>query len=129
MTRPLELGQYTAIHYGETLAALQPSVGSVGDAIDNALCETTIGLYKTECIRDGSPFRRGRSAASLTWRTSPRRGWLGTTNEGSCTASAESHPQKPRPSTTLDYTPESTPVTHNGLCINRCFNPGEGASR
>jgi hypothetical protein len=96
LTRPLELGQYTAIHYGETLAALQPSVGSVGDAIDNALCETTIGLYKTE---------------------------------GSCTASAESHPQKPRPSTTLDYTPESTPVTHNGLCINRCFNPGEGASR
>ncbi len=26
---------------------------------DNALCETTIGLYKTECIRDGSPFRNG----------------------------------------------------------------------
>jgi putative transposase len=26
---------------------------------DNALCETTIGLYKTECIREGSPFRAG----------------------------------------------------------------------
>ena len=53
--------QYTAIHYGETLmlAGLQPSVGTVGDALDNALCETTIGLYKTECIRDGSPFRTG----------------------------------------------------------------------
>ena len=25
----------------------------------NALAETTIGLYKTECVRDGSPFRRG----------------------------------------------------------------------
>jgi putative transposase len=25
----------------------------------NALAETTIGLYKTECIRDDSPFRRG----------------------------------------------------------------------
>ena len=34
-------------------------VGTVGDALDNALCETTIGLYKTECIRDGSPFRTG----------------------------------------------------------------------
>jgi RNA-directed DNA polymerase len=25
----------------------------------NALCETTIGLYKTESVRDGSPFRTG----------------------------------------------------------------------
>ena len=36
-----------------------PSVGSVGDAYDNALAETTIGLYKNECIRADSPFRRG----------------------------------------------------------------------
>ena len=41
------------------LEGLIPSVGTVGDALDNALCETTIGLYKTECIRDGSPFRNG----------------------------------------------------------------------
>ncbi len=26
---------------------------------DNALAETTIGLYKTEAVRDDSPFRRG----------------------------------------------------------------------
>jgi len=26
---------------------------------DNALAETTIGLYKNECIRADSPFRRG----------------------------------------------------------------------
>ncbi len=53
--------QYTAAHFGDTLmlAGLLPSVGTVGDAYDNALCETTIGLYKTECIRDGSPFRNG----------------------------------------------------------------------
>jgi putative transposase len=41
------------------LAGLTPSVGTVGDALDNALAETTIGLYKTECVRDGSPFRTG----------------------------------------------------------------------
>jgi transposase InsO family protein len=41
------------------LAGLIPSVGTVGDALDDALAETTIGLYKTECIRDGSPFRNG----------------------------------------------------------------------
>ncbi len=53
--------QYTSLRFGETLLlqGLIPSVGSVGDALDNALAETTIGLYKTECIRDGSPFRTG----------------------------------------------------------------------
>jgi putative transposase len=40
-------------------AGLTPSVGPAGDALDNALAETTIGLYKTECVRDGSPFRTG----------------------------------------------------------------------
>ncbi len=38
---------------------MQPSIGTVGDAFDNALAETTIGLYKTECTRPGSPFRTG----------------------------------------------------------------------
>ena len=53
--------QYTAIHFGETLSlsGLRPSIGSVGDAYDNALAEATIGLYKNECIRADSPFRRG----------------------------------------------------------------------
>jgi putative transposase len=53
--------QYTSIHFGQMLmlAGLTPSVGTVGDALDNALAETTIGLYKTECVRDGSPFRTG----------------------------------------------------------------------
>jgi putative transposase len=41
------------------LAGLMPSIGTVGDALDNALAETTIGLCKTECTRDGSPFRNG----------------------------------------------------------------------
>ena len=41
------------------LAGLIPSVGSVGDAYDNALAETTIGHYKTEAVRADSPFRRG----------------------------------------------------------------------
>ena len=58
---PVEPGQYTALRFGETLLleGLTPSIGTVGDALDNALAETTIGLYKTECVRDGSPFRTG----------------------------------------------------------------------
>lgn len=53
--------QYTSVHFGETvsLSGLRPSIGSVGDAYDNALAETTIGLYKNECVRHDSPFRRG----------------------------------------------------------------------
>ena len=53
--------QYTSVRYAESLmlAGLAGSVGTVGDAYDNALAETTIGLYKCECVRDGSPFRDG----------------------------------------------------------------------
>jgi putative transposase len=53
--------QYTSVHFTETLmlGGLAPSIGTVGDALDNALAETTIGLYKTECTREGSPFRNG----------------------------------------------------------------------
>jgi putative transposase len=53
--------QYTSVRFAESLflAGMVPSVGSVGDAYDNALCETIIGLYKTEAVRAGSPFRNG----------------------------------------------------------------------
>ncbi len=45
--------QYTSIHYTEHLQieGIRPSIGSVGDAYDNALMESVIGLFKTECIR------------------------------------------------------------------------------
>ena len=54
------------------LAGLTASGGSVGDAYDSALTETTIGLYKTECAREGSPFRNGpiRTLADLEEITS-----------------------------------------------------------
>jgi transposase InsO family protein len=49
--------QYTSLRFTEHLALEQiaPSIGTVGDAYDNALMESIIGLYKTECIRPG-PF-------------------------------------------------------------------------
>jgi transposase InsO family protein len=44
--------QYTSIAFTDALveAGLAGSIGSVGDALDNALMESTIGLYKTELI-------------------------------------------------------------------------------
>ncbi|MBW0100907.1 IS3 family transposase [Pseudonocardia sp. KRD291] len=51
--------QYTSISYTERLASasVAPSVGSVGDAYDNALAESTIGLFKTELIKPRGPWR------------------------------------------------------------------------
>jgi putative transposase len=52
--------QYLAIRFTEhlQLEGITPSVGSVGDAYDNALMESIIGLYKVECVRPG-PFHTG----------------------------------------------------------------------
>jgi putative transposase len=46
--------QYTSIDYTETLADhhVLASVGSVGDAYDNALAESFVDSFKTELIRD-----------------------------------------------------------------------------
>ncbi|WP_374211218.1 transposase [Pseudarthrobacter cellobiosi] len=53
--------QYTSIRYTDTLAleGLQPSIGSVGDAYDNAAAETVMGLFKNEAVAKDSPFRSG----------------------------------------------------------------------
>lgn len=62
------------------LAGLKPSIGSVGDAYDNALAETTIGLYKTEAVRKDSPFRRGplHRLADVELLTADWVGWYNT---------------------------------------------------
>jgi transposase InsO family protein len=50
--RPVELTQYTSIRFTEhlTLEGIAASIGLVGDAYDNALMESVIGLFKTECV-------------------------------------------------------------------------------
>lgn len=50
--RPVEPSPYTSIAFTEALAkaGLAGSIGTVGDALDNALQESAIGLYKTELI-------------------------------------------------------------------------------
>jgi putative transposase len=74
--------QYTAVKFGETLFlhSITPSIGSVGDAYDNALAETTIGLYKAECIPADSPFRTGalRTLSDVEQATSAWVHWYNT---------------------------------------------------
>ena len=45
--------QMTSIRYGERVDEIgaRPSIGSVGDAFDNALAESVNALYKTELVR------------------------------------------------------------------------------
>jgi putative transposase len=44
--------QFTSVRFTERLAEIgaRPSIGTVADSYDNALAETTNGLYKTECV-------------------------------------------------------------------------------
>ena len=63
--------QYMSIKYTERLteAAIEPSVGSVGDSYDNALAETIDGLYKAEVIQRRGPWRSFEAVeyATLEW--------------------------------------------------------------
>lgn len=50
---------YTSVAFTTRLieAGVDPSVGSVGDALDNALAETTVGSFKNELIWREGPWR------------------------------------------------------------------------
>ena len=73
---------YTSIAFTDRLIdeGIDPSVGSVGDAYDNSLAESQIGLYKSELIHHEGPWRdvdqsRGRHCllgAVVQHRTHPR---------------------------------------------------------
>ena len=71
LQRPVEFGQYTSFAFTRRLidAGVDASVGSVGDGYDNALAETTIGLYKTEKINREGPWRTLSDVelATLEW--------------------------------------------------------------
>ena len=60
--------QYTSIAFTERLAAagVSGSVGTVGDAYDNALAESVIGLFKTELIKPRGPWRTAEQVEIAT---------------------------------------------------------------
>ncbi|MGW2588624.1 IS3 family transposase [Streptomyces virginiae] len=51
--------RYTSFRLAEHLqaAGIAASIGSVGDAYDNALMESTIGLFKTELVKPRRPWK------------------------------------------------------------------------
>ena len=79
---PIESGQFTSLAFSQKLLdhGLNGSIGRVGTAYDNALMESTIGLYKTELIHAD----RGVGPRGRRWRRPPPPGCGGSTS-GDCT--------------------------------------------
>jgi putative transposase len=63
--------QYTSFRFTQHLvdAGIDASIGTVGDALDNALAESTIGLYKTELVKPNGPWHTLHEVevATATW--------------------------------------------------------------
>ncbi|MFI7418465.1 IS3 family transposase [Nonomuraea sp. NPDC049684] len=85
--RPVEAGlihhsdagsQYTSFRFTTHLlaAGIDASIGTVGDALDNALMESQIGLFKTELIKPRGPWR---SLAEVELATAEWVAWFNTT--------------------------------------------------
>jgi putative transposase len=54
LRQPVEFGQYTSYAFGQVLDdhGVLASIGTVGDAYDNALAESFVDTFKTELITD-----------------------------------------------------------------------------
>jgi transposase InsO family protein len=70
--------QYTSLALTAELAeaGIAGSIGTVGDALDNALCESTIGLFKTEAINLTGPAWRDRR--DVEWQVARWVHWYNT---------------------------------------------------
>jgi transposase InsO family protein len=97
--------RYTSIRYGHRVAdaGAVASIGTVGDSYDNAMAESVIGLYKTECVRHEGSWRAvdDLELATLT-------GSGGSTRSASTARSATSHPSNTRTTTTATSAPNRT---------------------
>ena len=92
-------------------------IGTVGDSYDNALADSTNGLYKTECVRHDGPFRTidDPELATCSWvhwfntnrsqNSLPHWGQIGLTNP---TLSAGTRPSSTKTPTTITTTATST---------------------
>ncbi|MGI5200174.1 integrase core domain-containing protein [Spirillospora sp. CA-108201] len=75
---PVESAQYTSFRFTTHLvdAGIDASIGTVGDALDNALMESAIGLYKTELIKPRGPWK---NLTGVELATAEHVDWYNTT--------------------------------------------------
>ena len=80
--------QYTSIAFTDRLiaAGVDPSVGTIGDAYDNALAESIIGLFKTEMVKPRGHGARPNNSRSPRWSM-----WTGSTTAACSRPAATSH--------------------------------------
>ena len=105
-------------------AGIAGSIGTVGDALDNALCESTIGLFKTEAIDRPDPpgptaaTSNGRSPAGSTGTTptgsTPRSGTCPRLSSNSITGRLRT--TTPDPEVAVNHTPSDEPRVP--LCLS-----------
>ena len=102
--------QYTSLRFTEHLAleGIAPSIGSVGDAYDNGLMESIIGLFKTEAIAT-DVFHTGpyKTLADVEYATAS---WVDWWNHRRLHSSlGRSHPPSTTRTTTLPSTESGNP--------------------
>jgi len=68
LRRPFESGQYTSLAFGQRCekAGVRPSMGSVGDCFDNAMCESFFATLECELLKRRS-FRTPSEARSAVF--------------------------------------------------------------
>ena len=100
--------QYTSFAFTSRLieAGVDPSVGSVGDAYDNALAESQIGALQDRA----DPARRTLARPSSTSSSRPWTGSTGSTTSAPTSRSTTSPRSRPRSFTTLHETVSRRPA-------------------
>ena len=85
--------RYTSVALTRRLVddGIDPSVGSVGDALDNAMAETTVGSFKNELIHRQGPWRDVNevelgTAEWVAWFNTERPHETSTTDSGVTTS-------------------------------------------
>jgi transposase InsO family protein len=99
--------QYTSIAFTERFAAagFSGSVGTVGDAYDNAPVESVIGLFKIKLIKHAGPGAPRSRSSSPPWNTP-----TGSTTGGSIKPAVTFRPQNSRMPTTVKLLPSPRPA-------------------
>ncbi len=97
LQRPLESAQYTSLAFGKRCqeASVRPSMGSVGDAYDNAMCESFFATLECELL-DRRRFASQAEARMACF--SFIEGWYNGTTRYGCTprwATGRRWPTKP----------------------------------
>ena len=113
LRRPLEFTQYTSIAFGLRCreVGVRPSMGSVGDAYDNALCESFFATLECELL-DRKRFQTQAEAkmaafAFIEGFYNPRRrhSSLGQVRRSTSNAAMPGRPPRERPLRPILYSP------------------------